>query len=140
MRFHLPALPGQPTIVANSSCAYTQKVRRFATMMRDRGHDVFLYGGGGNDARASEYVACYGNAKPIPFDPNAWAHYNGAVIGAMQGRLEPGDDCRARPRPLLGRRHRPPLRSVFLPPGDAGRRRLVRPTPSATGASVARLD
>lgn len=91
MRFHLPALPGQPTIAANSSCAYTQKVRRFASMMVDRGHEVFLYGGGDNDARCTEYVPCYGDAEPIPFDPNAWAHFNAAVIGEMQGRLEQGD-------------------------------------------------
>jgi glycosyltransferase involved in cell wall biosynthesis len=93
MRFHLPALPGQPTIVANSSCAYTQKVRRFATMMRERGHDVFLYGGGGNDARASAYVDVYSGvgAAPIPFDPAAWAPYNAAAIGAIAARAEPGD-------------------------------------------------
>jgi glycosyltransferase involved in cell wall biosynthesis len=91
MRFHLPALPGQPTIAANSSCAYTQKVRRFSTMMRDRGHDVFLYGGNGNDARASEYVPAYREAFPIPFDPALWGPLNAAVIGEIAARIEPGD-------------------------------------------------
>lgn len=91
MRFHLPALPGQPTTAANSSCAYTQKVRRFATMMRDRGHDVFLYGGNGNDARASVYVPAYREAAPVPFDPDAWRSANAAVIGEIAARIEPGD-------------------------------------------------
>lgn len=93
MRFHLPALPGQPTVRANSSCAYTSKVRRFSTMMRERGHDVFLYGGGPNDARASAYVDVYSaiGSDPIDFDPSAWAPYNVAAIGAITGRIEPGD-------------------------------------------------
>lgn len=91
MRFHLPALPGQPTIAANSSCAYTQKVRRFASMMHDCGHHVILYGGGDNDARCNEYVPAYQDTEPVAFDPTAWAPGNAAVIGEIAARVEPGD-------------------------------------------------
>lgn len=93
MRFHLPALPGRATIAANSSCAYTQKVRRFASMMVARGHEVILYGGADNDAAATEYVDIYSalGEDPIDFDPAAWSPYNAAVIGSIAARIEPDD-------------------------------------------------
>src|SRR4051794_13129705 len=91
MRFHLPALPGQPTVRANSSCAYTSKVLRFSTMMHDRGHDVFIYGGGDNDARCTEYVACYGDLEPVEFSPQAWAEANHSVLMNIGSRAEAGD-------------------------------------------------
>lgn len=92
MRFHLPALPGQPTLAANSSCAYTQKIRRFAGMMVDRGHDVFLYGDGDNDARCTEYVPCYGEAQPIPFTPEDWLPFNYAAGCEIARRLQDEED------------------------------------------------
>lgn len=91
MRFHLPALPGQPTVAANSSCAYTQKVRRFAGMMVERGHDVILYGGGANDAVCTEYVDCYAETEPVEFSPSAWAAANHAVLMNIGERARPGD-------------------------------------------------
>jgi glycosyltransferase involved in cell wall biosynthesis len=95
MRFHLPALPGQPTIAANSSCAYTQKVRRFAAMMAERGHDVIVYGQplvenpwpGLN----VEYVFCKPYAQAVAFDPQAWGPGNASVVGEMAARMQPGD-------------------------------------------------
>lgn len=92
MRFHLPALIGQPVIRANSSCAYTQKVRRFANMMVARGHEVFLYAGTDRDCdMQAEQVDVYGITAPVEFDPPAWTRGNAAVIGAMADRVEPGD-------------------------------------------------
>lgn len=64
-------------------------------MMAKRGHDVVVYGQPllenpwpGLDV---EYIACYPNAGPIPFDPAAWANPNAAVIGEIAARIEPDD-------------------------------------------------
>lgn len=92
MRFHVAALPGQPTIRENSSCAYTQKVRRFCQMMKEAGHEVFLYGGQeGNDAPSTVYVAAYPKMEPPPFDPAAWRTLNLRVAAEVSERAEPGD-------------------------------------------------
>lgn len=91
MRFHLPALPGRPITRSNSSCAYTGKVRRFATMMRDLGHEVFIYGGGGFDGRASAYVACYPDTDPLPFDAGEWREANLRAAAEIVARAEKGD-------------------------------------------------
>ncbi|MGH2939836.1 MAG: glycosyltransferase [Solirubrobacterales bacterium] len=90
-RFHLPALPGRPVLRSNSSCAYTGKVRRFATMMSDRGHEVFVYGGGGFDGRATEFVECYATEEAPPFEAEAWRGANLAAAAAIDARREEGD-------------------------------------------------
>lgn len=66
---------------------------RFATMMHDRGHEVFLYGGGDNDANCTEYVDVYSSigSEPIDFNPEAWLHYNAVVIDQLTVRLKAGD-------------------------------------------------
>ncbi|TCJ87976.1 glycosyltransferase [Nocardia alba] len=56
MRFHVVSLPHTQTTIAYQPCAYTQKARRFATMMTEHGHDVILYGGEENDALCAEFV------------------------------------------------------------------------------------
>lgn len=56
MRFHVVNFPNTQTTKHYQPCAYTQKHRRFATMMTARGHDVFLYGGEENDAECAEFV------------------------------------------------------------------------------------
>lgn len=93
MRFHLPALPGQPAIKANSSCAYTQKVRRFAAMMTARGHDVFVYTGVDRDCDqpAERFIDTYEETAPVPFDPSAWAEANHRALIEIGQRAEPGD-------------------------------------------------
>lgn len=60
-------------------------------MMHKRGHEVFLYGGGENDALCSEYVPCYPGGQPPPFDPAKWAKPNAAAIGEIAARLESDD-------------------------------------------------
>lgn len=89
MRFHLPALPGQPTTFANSSCAYTQKIAKYKRMMEERGHEVITYGSEAED------VACYRPGLPAldppPFEPGAWADSNERAAAAINERQEDGD-------------------------------------------------
>jgi len=91
MRFHVPALPGQPTTRENSHCAYTQKVRKFCRMMVERDHEVYLYGMEQNDAPCTEHIACYPDREPPPFAIGAWATENTAVSREIAARVETGD-------------------------------------------------
>ncbi len=43
MRFHVPALPHTQLTPEYVHCAYTEKIRKFALMMRSLGHEVFVY-------------------------------------------------------------------------------------------------
>lgn len=82
MRFHLPALPGQPVTRENSVCAFTQKLIGFKRIMEGLGHDVTIYGGETADVQVwTDPIA------PPPFRPEAWQPYNVKVIEA----IEPGD-------------------------------------------------
>src|ERR1041384_3885065 len=90
MRFHCPTLVGQPTKAENSSCAYTAKIVKFARMMVARGHEVTIYGGGGNDA-PGRYVPTYGNVKPIDFSAGEWRSYNRKAAAKILERSEDGD-------------------------------------------------
>lgn len=92
MRFHLPALPEQPVTKANATCAFTQKVRKFAEMMVPRGHEVIVYGDPEHDSMPGGYVACYErNGGPPPFEPQLWEPYNDAALRAILERAEPED-------------------------------------------------
>lgn len=92
MRFHLPALIGRPTTAANSSCAYTQKVRRFAQMMVEAGHEVFLYGGGSHTGIGGvNYVDAYGAVEPVEFEPALWTEGNRRAAREILRRVEDGD-------------------------------------------------
>lgn len=90
MRFHLPALPGQPITKANSTCAFTAKVRRFADMMVPRGHEVNIYGDPEHES-LGDHVACYEPGEPPPFTVGGWTNANAAAIAAIKERAEPGD-------------------------------------------------
>lgn len=90
MRFHLPALPGQAPVHENSHCAYTTKVRRWATMMQARGHEVIVYAGEACEA-GSEHVVAYLDEPPPPFEPREWIHPNRRVLREIKKRQEPGD-------------------------------------------------
>jgi glycosyltransferase involved in cell wall biosynthesis len=48
-RFHLLSLSHLPQNKMYSSCAFTQKNRKFAKMLVDLGHEVFFYGSEGSD-------------------------------------------------------------------------------------------
>jgi glycosyltransferase involved in cell wall biosynthesis len=65
MRFHIVNFPNTETTAHYQPCAYTQKNRRFASMMTELGHDVFLYGGEENDAACTEFVPIVTKAERI---------------------------------------------------------------------------
>ena len=103
-RLHVVSLPHTQTTRAFSSCAYTEKVRKFCDMMTDRGHVVFLYAGEANEARCHAHVACIGESErraalhgqhytAASFDPSLphWRAFNGRAIAALHERIEPRD-------------------------------------------------
>lgn len=63
MRFHVVSLPHTQVTSAFSACAFTEKVRKFCIMMKDRGHQVFLYAGEGNEAPVDELIPCISEAE-----------------------------------------------------------------------------
>jgi len=104
MRFHVVALPHTQTTKAYLSCAYTAKVINFCRMMKDRGHEVFLYSGAENEAPCDVHVPCvseYERAAHVgdqhftsaSFDYNNsfWRNFNNRVIGAIQMSHQPRD-------------------------------------------------
>lgn len=93
MRFHLPALPGQPVggPKGRSVCAFTEKVRKFPAMMRPLGHEVIVYGDPDWD-HEGQHVVCYPSLDAPPdFTPEAWQPFNEAAAEAIKERMEPGD-------------------------------------------------
>lgn len=103
-RIHQVALPHLPVHPAVSSCAYTQKVRRFAKMMElHSDYDVTTYGGSGSLVRYGEFVSCYslpsveayghGTTYPIVWDPDdpMWKRSNAAVISELEDRVRDND-------------------------------------------------
>lgn len=104
MRFHVVGLPHTQTTKAYLACAYTQKVRGFCRMMRERGHAVFLYAGEENDAPCDEHVVCISEAAraaavglahytQAPFDAGMphWRDFNNRAIAAIRARMRPDD-------------------------------------------------
>jgi glycosyltransferase involved in cell wall biosynthesis len=57
-RLHVVGLPHTQTTSAFSSCAYTEKVRKFCKMMMAQGNEVFLYAGAKNEAPCTEHIPC----------------------------------------------------------------------------------
>lgn len=104
MRFHLVSLPHTHTTDEFSACAFTEKVRKFAIMMTDLGHEVFLYAGAANEAPCTEHIACLseearraataGNHYCMAsFDASLphWRTFNGNVIREIGQRIQPQD-------------------------------------------------
>lgn len=92
MRFHLVSLPHTQTTRAYSTCAYTEKVRKFANMMQARGHEVFVY------TNSVEKQLEYGFNGPedyLKIDFNVelpiWKDFNSRVISEMQENIQPHD-------------------------------------------------
>lgn len=90
MRFHLPALPGQPVggPDARSTCAFTEKIRKWPSMMK--GHETIIYGAQSYDHQG-EHVAVYPDVEPPPFTAEDWSWFNQAAAAAIRERAEPGD-------------------------------------------------
>jgi len=98
MRFHVLSLPHTKTTTAYSWCAYTEKVRKFATMLTRLGHDVYLYAADENEAECTELVDCAEPYTPDPLDvPDFTAtnplfkRFNRRAIKAIACRILPKD-------------------------------------------------
>src|ERR1019366_4363086 len=105
LHLHVVSLPHTQTTKAHSTCAYTEKVRKFSTMMHDLGHEVFLYAGVDNEARCSEHIVCITKEQQavagfngpddylkIDFNANEpWGTFNANAIGEIGKRIWPGD-------------------------------------------------
>lgn len=106
MRLHVVSLPHTQTTKAYSCCAYTEKVRKFCTMMKARGHEVFLYAGEDNEADCTELVTCitkkqqrqFGFGGPedyLKIDFNAsepWGLFNQNVIHGIREHMASEQD------------------------------------------------
>lgn len=105
MRLHVVGLPHTQTTRAYSTCAYTEKVRKFCTMMAERGDTVFLYAGEENEAKCAEHVPCIYKEEQATFgfngpqdylsiDFNAvepWSLFHRRAKMEIARRLQPGD-------------------------------------------------
>lgn len=113
MTLHLVSLPHTQTTREWDFCAYTAKVRRFASFMSDAGERVVLYAGEHNEARCAEHVVVVDDATQahhFAFDPDWtkgtpggdwstwweptapwWVEMNARAIAEISQRIEPGD-------------------------------------------------
>lgn len=105
MRFHVVGLPHANTTEDYSSCAFTEKVRKFCRMMKEiMGHTVYLYAGEHNDAPCDEHIACISEDERLAsldgkhytagsFDYSLphWLAFNERAVAAIKARAEPHD-------------------------------------------------
>jgi len=105
MRFHLLACPNAQTTKEYSLCGFAALTIRFANMMHDRGHTVFLYASEENEARCTELIPIIGKhemqviLKDIPYQSVwfeqrlscLWSCSNGRAIAGIEKRKQPGD-------------------------------------------------
>lgn len=104
-RLHVVSLPHTETIREYASCAYTEKVRKFCTMMHVAGHEVILYAGPRNEAGCTEHVvvasagmiqlaqAKVAHYTQCSFDDSVapWPKFIYACIHELEKRLQPRD-------------------------------------------------
>jgi glycosyltransferase involved in cell wall biosynthesis len=104
MRFHVVGLPHCNTTHAFSACAFTSRVRKFASMMTGLGHTVYLYAGEQNEAPVEELITCISEAERLEavgdrhfvmasFDCRLphWRAFNARAIAGIRERAEPRD-------------------------------------------------
>ncbi|MEK9751758.1 MAG: glycosyltransferase [Rhodospirillaceae bacterium] len=104
MRVHLVGLPHTQVTRAFPACAFTEKVRRFAIMMKGLGHEVVLYAGEETDAPVDELVPCFSERDrqaavagrhytEASFDPALpyWRRFNLRAAIAIRKRAGPRD-------------------------------------------------
>lgn len=104
MRFHVVSLPHTQTTLDYTSCAFTEKVRRFAMMMKRLNHTVYLYSGEFNTVVVDEHIPCITEEMREQslngthytqgsFDASLphWIHFNGTVIREMSTRIQERD-------------------------------------------------
>lgn len=114
-------LPHTNTTEAYATCAYTQKIRKFARAMYGCGRDLILYGGEENDALCDEHVVVVtakqqrrwfgthdeGDIGRGGFDWDRgpwWDRLNAAALGAIRKRRRDERDLLL---VLAGQTHRP---------------------------------
>ena len=104
MRFHVVAMPHTQVTRAFAVDAFTEKVRRFSTMMHNLGHEVFLYAGEESEAITTEHVTCIteeqrleavgvGHYINASYDTNSkhWQIFNSNAINEIKKRIQPQD-------------------------------------------------
>ena len=104
MRFHVVGLPHAQTTLNYTSCAFTEKVRRFSMMMHSLGHTVYLYSGEENTADCTEHIPCISEQERLDslggnhytlasFDNSLphWVKFNNTVIKEISKRAEQKD-------------------------------------------------
>jgi glycosyltransferase involved in cell wall biosynthesis len=104
MRFHVVGLPHTQVTLAFASCAFTEKVRKFAKMMHGLGHEVFLYAGDQSEAPCTEFVSCFTEAErkeacggghfieaKFGADQPHWQRFNTRVAYEIRNRVQPHD-------------------------------------------------
>lgn len=105
MRFHVVALPHTQVTLDFTSCAFTERVRKFCVMMKEvLGHTVYLYAGEKTDAPCDELITCISEDERqavvgdrhfvhAPFDASLdhWKRFNWRASGAIKARAEPHD-------------------------------------------------
>jgi glycosyltransferase involved in cell wall biosynthesis len=107
---HVLAMPHTQTTKEYGHCAYTQRVRKFTSMMTAQGYKTILYAGNKNEADCTELVKVMvaskqckllkgedwykrGEIYALPYDENAaiWRAYNEAAIREIGKRIEAKD-------------------------------------------------
>lgn len=110
MRYHVVGLPHTELTQDYNQCAYTAKVRKFATMMHRRGHEVYLYSAGDNEAECTEHVQVIDKEEQadlfkdydwwakkewfgVDWDDKLkyWKRFNAMVCHELHARLQPQD-------------------------------------------------
>jgi glycosyltransferase involved in cell wall biosynthesis len=104
MRFHLVSLPHTQVTSDFAACAFTEKIRKFAVMMMNLGHEVILYAGDQNEAPCTELVTCFSEADRLAhcggkhfieaswdWSNPGWVNFNTRVIAAIRQRAQPRD-------------------------------------------------
>lgn len=104
-RFHVVGLPHTQVNLGFTSCAFTERVRKFCGMMSGLGHEVFLYAGPGEtDAVVTEHIPCITEEERLAivgdkhfvhasFDYSLphWVKFNNWACQHIQARAQPHD-------------------------------------------------
>lgn len=105
MRFHVVGLPHTSVTLAYTACAFTERVRKFCTMMHGLGHEVFLYAGpDAPDAKVTGHFKCLSEEERraavgdkhfvhASFDNTLphWRRFNENAIIGMRAHIQPRD-------------------------------------------------
>jgi hypothetical protein len=75
-RLHVVNLPHTQLTEAYSCCAYSMKVKRFAKMMKARGHEVFTYTNTVENQKKHGFNGPEDYLKIDFNDPELWPEYN----------------------------------------------------------------